>query len=111
MRELRGERSVDDPVEVEVRLVDATGVPHQHDVRALARRQLVDEAYALPLRPAVGEIGDQDEQLHRGRILAETLAGQRFATTKSIAPVSFSTSAGSIAGYIAIRSWLRPSLR
>ena len=33
------------------------------------------------------------------------------ATTWSIAAVSFSTSEGSIAGYIAMRSWLRPSLR
>ena len=36
---------------------------------------------------------------------------QLCATTWSIAAVSFSTSDGSIAGYIAIRSWLRPSLR
>ena len=33
------------------------------------------------------------------------------STTKSMHAVSASTSAGSIAGYIAIRSWLRPSLR
>ena len=36
---------------------------------------------------------------------------QRLSTTQSMQPVSASTSEGSIAGYIAIRSWLRPSLR
>ena len=42
---------------------------------------------------------------------ARASQAQLLATTWSIAAVSFSTSAGSIAGYIAIRSWLRPSLR
>ena len=37
--------------------------------------------------------------------------GYSLPTTKSMHSVSASTSAGSIAGYIAIRSWLRPSLR
>ena len=36
---------------------------------------------------------------------------QRWSTTQSIDVVSFCTSLGSIAGYIAMRSWLRPSLR
>ena len=35
----------------------------------------------------------------------------RRSTTQSMQAVSASTSDGSMAGYIAMRSWLRPSLR
>ena len=48
----------------------------------------------------------------RGRPLTtRNQQGQRRSTTWSMQAVRASTSDGSIAGYIAIRSWLRPSLR
>jgi hypothetical protein len=48
---------------------------HQDDVDALPGPELVDEAYALSLRAAVSEVGDEDEQLHGDRESGRPAAG------------------------------------
>ena len=55
-------------------------------------------------------VSDHDPQLRR-RTIPERAPDQRWSTTQSMQVVRASTSEGSMAGYMAMRSWLRPSLR
>ena len=68
---------------------------------------------AVPARPQLDLEPRRPQQLDPG--LADLLRDQHLhavaATTQSMHAVRASTSAGSIAGNIPIRSWLRPSLR
>ncbi len=58
-----------------------------------------------------GRVRGLDKLDHRGQVGHRRPGAQRWSTTQSMQCVSASTSAGSTAGYMAIRSWLRPSLR